>query len=94
MGLLGDYFSNRKENREAEAAYRREHPSRDYSGGSSGTRRVKYKAYCRICGTYTLSEYYSKPSAIDDLQRHMHVFIGSNSCGRGNHRPDFEEVEE
>ncbi len=101
MGLFMDMLNTGNRKRAAREEYEREHPRSyqdDYSSGSSRPRRIKYEAYCRICGATSsdcgapgVSE--SPGNAIDALQEgHIKTTV-RNNCGRGNHSPAIREIE-
>ncbi|MBO4319445.1 MAG: hypothetical protein J5857_03145 [Treponema sp.] len=98
MGIFKDMLYQGVRKREAQEEYERNHPRSDYSGGSSGgssrPRRVKYKAYCKKCGTYTHGAYSSASEAVERLQSEFNVYTFSGMCGKRNHLAEVEKVEE
>ena len=70
----------------------------DYPSRSSRSRRVRYSAYCRICGAqsslHDIWQNYTPGDAIRKLQDGYIRGTVSNDCGNGNHSPMVQEVEE
>lgn len=61
---------------------------RAYSEAHPRERRIKYHAYCRICGNNDcgMNPYDTPEKAIKHLQDN------SSGCGRNNHSPQIQEV--
>ena len=86
MGLFMDMLNTGNRKRAAREEYEREHPQSDYSSGTSRPRRIRYTAYCRICGRYISRDFGSPGDAISYLQSEQCLYGGSTkSCGSGNH---------
>lgn len=95
MGIFKDMLYTGVRKREAEEEYERTHPRTyrdDYSSSSSRPRKVRYEAYCRICGAAS-STCNSPGEAIAELQKGNIQTTVMNNCGRGNHSPATREIE-
>ena len=93
MGIFKDMLYTGVRKREAQEEYERTHPRTyrdDYSSSSSRPRRIRYKAYCRICGVEA-GPYSTAGEAIKRLQENDS--IGGNYCRRYNHSPQTQEIE-
>ena len=99
MGLIKELLGQVKDNQR----YAREHPRTyqdDYSSSSSRPRRIRYTAYCRICGACTkfgsfTYDYASPGEATKALQAEYNckTEVPSHGCGQFNHSPVVQEVE-
>ncbi|MCR5126233.1 MAG: hypothetical protein K6B43_13740 [Treponema sp.] len=84
MGAIWDFISGKSTDWDAvnrqQEAYERTRP-----------RRIKYRAYCKICGTSTYISRGTPGEAIHELQQ---LSGATDCCGQNNHTPEVERVEE
>ena len=83
-----DYLTAGKKYRDTDDDYSSSSSRHDYSNSSSRPKRISYRAYCRNCGANTSYSRDTPGAAIRDLQFY------SNGCGKDNHFPQIQEIEE